>query len=398
MENYDGSDDFNNQNQYNGSPSQNNPQNQSAGQGGNQQGNYTQQNYQNRQQSGQYGQQSYNNQQGYNQQNYNAGQGVNQQGYSSQQNYNAQQGYQNPQGYAAQRPAAQQSQGASANQARSAKIQPTNLPPSEQSGSGPLNKPEIMYLDKIADQNFMIKKTTKRYSRASISSGAYSLSKVRRLYSARIGHKYYGCPIIQVNKLRGRANGGKGAAFGVAARKTKKLVLTIVIIVAILATLGTGAVVAVMAINNNLNNAFNHTEFIISNEANIPPNISNYVLGYQFELPIKIRNNTNQDVVVCFYISIKIEEDSELERAVAAGLVDPSKLEISYVYDEDLWRLVDDKLYYIGNGGVMADSAEDLQVISAFSIDIESTEESNKWVNYSMTLVFNVEFDRASNS
>lgn len=279
-----------------------------------------------------------------------------------------------------------------------AKIPPTNLPPTNSSETGPLNKSEITYLENLANQNYLIKKKSKKYTKARITENARVLNKIRRMYSTKMGHRYFGFPILTVNKLRLRIDDDKRGSFGAAARRTKRLVLTIVIIVAILATLGTASVVTVMAINNRIANTFTTEGFIISNSQNIPPYINNYVLGRKVDLPIKIRNNTNQDVEVRFRIEISLIPDSDLEKAVANGLVDRSKLEITYYYDEANWRLLDNMLYYIGTDGVMADSADDLEVVSGFSIDIASTEESNKWVNYSMQLNFIVDFDRASQS
>ena len=273
---------------------------------------------------------------------------------------------------------------------------PTNLPPASSGTSGPLSKDEMSYLQKLADQNYVIKKTTKRFKQATLAENARTLSKIRRLYSAKVGHRYYGYPIVSVNKLRGRVEGGKGAAFGAAARKTKKLVLTIVIIVALLATLGTAAVVGVMVIGGGQGAQFVSDGLTISNSQNIPPSINSYILGEKVNLPIKIKNNTQKDVLVAFHIEMEIIEGSDLERAVANSLVDPNKLKFTYYYDDSNWGLVGGKLHYIANGGLMADSADDLEVISGFSIDIDSTEESNKWINYQMRLKLIVEFDQSN--
>ncbi len=273
------------------------------------------------------------------------------------------------------------------------RITPTNLPPANASGSGPLNKSEEDYLARLAEQNYAIKKTTKRYSKSSITENARSLSKVRRLYSARMGHRYFPFPYKKVADLRDRA-GGAIKAFGAAAKKTKRLVLTIVIIVAILATIGTGAAVAVMAINNKNANAFYEGQFVISETTNVPAHINSYILGQKIDLPLYVRNRTNQSVEVRFKIDTVAEPDTPLYNAIRDGLVDPTQLVITYYYDEAQWTMSDGYLYYIGGEGYMPDSDKEIEVISGFAIDIASTTESNKWVNYQMTINFIVEFDQ----
>ncbi len=274
-----------------------------------------------------------------------------------------------------------------------AKFTPTNMPPEEASGSGPLNKYEVDYLERIANQNYLIKKTTKRYSKSSITSEARALSKVRRMYTAKVGHRYFGFPFKKVRDLRDRAGSNRIASFGAAARKTKRLVLTIVIVFAILATIGTGAAVAVMAINNKNENFFDAGKFVITDTTKVPAYINNYILGQKIDLPILVKNRTGQDVEVRFYIAVEVLPDSDLERAVANGLVDLSSLQFTYYYSQDNWRMSEGMLYYVGTNGRMPDSDEEVEVISGFSIDIPSPEESNKWVNYSMRLNFIVEFD-----
>lgn len=323
-----------------------------------------------------------------------------------------------------------QNQSAYHNQARAtAKFLPTNLPPeSAYTSTGELSKEEMEYLGKISDQNYFIKKRSKKVKGLSFNEPR-ALSRVRRLYSLTFARKYYGFPPIQVKKLRDRSGEDKAKLFGAAARRTRNLIISIVLIIAILATLGTGAVVAILAVNSGLHNNINTDGLLIVNTDEIKSRaINNYSLGMwqDGKFYVKIRNTTNTDVNnITFQIQLSplkktitneagetesvVDENSAFYQAIKNKNIDPQQLIFSYEYDKNLWKLeegqtvyVDDyviyapKLTYIGNGGVLAssnDTEKDVVVISDFAIDIQSSTESNKWANLSMTISFVVTAD-----
>lgn len=265
------------------------------------------------------------------------------------------------------------------------------------SSKEPLSKEEEVYLRKIGEENYSIKKTSKRYKKATLTNNARALSKVRRLYTAKISHKYYFCPILKVRKLRDRAGDDKrdGAAiFGAAARKTKRLILSLVIAFAILAVIGTGSFVTLMVIQNDTQNAFNPDGFTITNEDRIPGSIDNYWFGNDVYIPIKIQNQTAKKVEVQFAIWLEVIEGSELQEAIRHGLLSTAELKIVYKYDETQWQLNEyNRLVYIGNNGVLKNSSEEIEVIHGFSIElIGDADEAYKWANYSLRLKFVVEY------
>lgn len=284
---------------------------------------------------------------------------------------------------------------------RAASLYPaTNLPPEGQNSSGDLSKEEMQYLRKIGEQNFVIKKKIKKLKQAYPMEDARILSRVRRLYSLQFVRRYFGFPPHQVKKLRDRMGDDNRSRFGAAAQRTKKMILTMVIIVAILATLGTGSVVAIMAINNSVTSNFASEGLIIVNAEEISKTpINGYVLGKKLDFGVYIKNSTNKPVNVCFYIDTV--PGAALQDAIDRNLVDPSQLMFTYYYDESKWQLdaATGKLYYIENNGVyeITDAATPaLQVISGFSLDIATGQESNKWINYSLTLEFCVEYQPAA--
>ncbi len=352
-------------------------------------------------------------------------------GYAQQQGIYTQQGYNSGgvnggmgQNTASQPPRPQQTQQSAAqNQARAtAKFMPTNMPPaSANTSTGDLNKEEIEYLRKISDQNFVIKKRLKK-SKGRAFDEPRALSKVRRLYSLNFARKYYGFPPVQVKKLRDRSGDDKGAIFGAAARRVKKIILTMVILVAIIATLGTGAVVAIMAINSNSNIFVDENGLLIVNADQIVP-IDGYSLGQwqENDFIIKMRNQTNiaiKDVTFRITLSpIKGEYDSDdayaqrkkaFADALENGTIDPTQLVFSYSYDKSLWEMAPGQQVYVdkgviygpmlkyigGENGIIQSSSNqdnDIQVIRNFAIDIVSSAESNKWVNFSMRISFVVQ-------
>ena len=317
----------------------------------------------------------------------------------------------------------QQQQTAVQNQAKAtAKFMPTNMPPaSANTSTGNLNKEEIEYLRKISDQNYFIKKRLKKRKGRAFDEPR-ALSKVRRLYSLNFARKYYGFPSIQVKKLRERSGEDYRAVFGAAARRVKKMILTMVIIVAVIATLGTGVVVTILAINTNSNIQVNPNGLVIVNADQIVP-IDGYSLGQWQEkgFIIKMRNDTKvsvKDVTFCITLSAaEVKEgdsDDDKKRkkafadALANGTIDPTKLVFSYSYDKSLWEMAQNQVVYVdndiiygpklkyigGENGVIQSSSNqdyDIQIINNFAIDILSSTESNKWVNLSMTISFVVE-------
>ncbi len=312
---------------------------------------------------------------------------------------------------AAQKPAATQPTAKSASL-----FAPTNLPPQPASpASEDLNKEEMNYLRKLSDQNYAIIKKLKKVKQARPMTDARTLNRVRKLYSMNFARRYYGFPPKQVKKLRDRLGTDILSAFGSAAQRTKRMVIILVLIVAILATVGTGAIVAIMAYNSNNNNIYIETDrFIIiaptQDTSGTLQTIDNYILGAPINYAIKIRNETGKDLNVRF--RIMLEPTGKFKDDVENNVVNPGLLTITYEYDHNVWEYSDGYLYYKGGntsgygvlekaadyGGGSATHPSNVQVISGFSLDIDSFEESNKWVNYTATLAFVFEFNEAGSA
>ena len=268
-------------------------------------------------------------------------------------------------------------------------------PTQKTNNQGPLTAEEKEYLKQISEQNYLIKKTTKRFKRSSLSDNARYLSKIRRLYTSKIGHRYFYFPIIKVTNLRNRSDekGKSGAAlFSAAARKTKRLVVSLVIVFAILAVIGTGSFVTLTVINGPQNN-YNPNGFTIVNEDEISGNIDNYIMGDRVNLPVKIKNSTNSAVEVRFHIELVADQNSQLSNAIEEGALSLSDLVVTYDFDDFYWELGSDGyLYY--KGLLESSETDEVELISGFTINLtdNATSDENDWEGYSIRLNFIVEY------
>ena len=284
----------------------------------------------------------------------------------------------------------------SANTANTQNVPQNQGQPTKQAGKGPLTEEEKAYLREISEENYLIKKNSKRYKRSSLTENARYLSKVRRLYSSKISHRYFFFPIIKVTNLRNRAGGdGKGGAalFSAAARRTKRLVISLVLVFAILAVTAVGTLVPLMVINSDPQNTFNRDGFTIVNAAEVEGSIDDYVMGDMLDLPVLIRNNTNVPVEVRFHIELVAEAGSDLAEAIEDGILSLDDLEVIYNYDSLYWeQRSDGNLYY--KSTLENSATENVELIKGFAIDLVdgASSTANEWEGYSLRLNFIVEY------
>ena len=257
-----------------------------------------------------------------------------------------------------------------------------------------LTPEELAYLEKIGNLNYVIKKTTKRFKRADLSNNARYLTKVRRLYTARIGRKYYFFPIKRVTYLRsllGDEKKGAAALFGAAARKTRNLITTLIIIFALIAIIGTGSFVTLVVINNENQNINIDNGLTFTDEGSITVGIKDYRVGDVKEFPIEVTNDTNTNIEIRFRMNIKTEGEY-WEKLVAKG-VEASDFSLEYVYSSQSWELKEDGWLYSKSNFRSTD--KQILIISGFILHFNEEKNANILGNESIRVEFVVDYGAA---
>ena len=265
----------------------------------------------------------------------------------------------------------------------------------QQASTGNINQPkttreltqeEINFLKKISNDNYLIKKTSKKVKKANLSENARLLSKVRRLYTAKISLKYYFCPIIKVNKLRSLAGADKkgGAAlFNAAAKKTRNLIATIIIVISVLAVIGAGAFVTLVVIGNDATQNPDIEGFTIVNTSQIAQPITNYTFGKKIDVPVKLKNTTGENVKVRLLVEINVPDDLKPE----AG-----NISVQCYFDNSQWHheTLGDKTYITKNENMISSETDEVTAISGYQINIAEGANENIWATRRIQVVFTV--------
>lgn len=243
--------------------------------------------------------------------------------------------------------------------------------------------------------NDEIKKLRKRKKKAELTENARPLTKVRRLYSARIAHRVYPEQMQEINRLRALAEEGgkKGAALiGSAARKTRNLVASILLVLAILAIVGTGTLVTILMLNNEGNSVPSGTiEF--TDNTDIKQTITGYRMGEEIDEPITIANLTNRDLYFLFYVTISAPTDAPLTEGL-----DFKDLEIEFlgVQSENWFKGTNNGItYYTTRTKTPMFKNESItdnkiQIITGYKINVKDGVDENAWANKTVVLTFNI--------
>ena len=269
--------------------------------------------------------------------------------------------------------------------------------------TNPENKKTLSEEDKerlyeFNKDNSEIKKQRKRVKKPTLTENARPLYKVRRLYSARFARRMDIEQMLEIARLRARANeGGKtGAALiGAAAKKTRRLVASLLIVFAILAVIGTGTLVTVLMLQEDRNNYNLDGEIVITNVEEVEAPIGNYMLGSDVEVPLNVRNDTGQTIILRLAVSMTANEALQFD--IDEGLTDlrVEDLKFSYILSSsNSWYQETENgieyLYYVGQ---LADDAT-ISLFSGYKIDlVDPNGNYNDWANnrYGVELTFNVE-------
>ncbi len=252
--------------------------------------------------------------------------------------------------------------------------------------------------------NTEIKKVKKRVKKPALTENARPLYKVRRLYSARIARRMYFEQMLEIARIRALAgeSGRKGAALiGAAAKKTKNLVVTLLIVFAILAVIGTGTLVTVLLLNEERGNFELTGEIHITGE-DTEQKIDNYRLGTDITTPISISNETGQSIMMKITVTMTANDAlaESLRENITNGL-DYEDLIFDYsLANASVWVQSDNYLessytkvynfYYVGQ--VANDGS--MNIFSSYKIDlVDPSADYNPWANgvYGVNLTFTVE-------
>ena len=273
-----------------------------------------------------------------------------------------------------------------------------NVPNNNSENKKTLSEEDKERLYEFNKDNTEIKKQRKRVKKPVLTENARPLYKVRRLYSARFARRMYFEQMLEIARLRALANEGgkKGAALiGAAAKKTKRLVASILIVFAILAVIGTGTLVTVLMLQEDRNNYNLDGEIVITNIDEVEADIGNYMLGSDVNVPLNVRNDTGQTIILRLAVSMTANEALQFD--IDEGLTDlrVEDLKFSYILSStNSWYQETENgieyLYYVGQ---LADSAT-ISLFSGYKIDlVDPNGDYNAWVNnrYGVELSFNVE-------
>ena len=250
-------------------------------------------------------------------------------------------------------------------------------------------------LSNFNDSNDEIKKLRKRKKKAELTENARPLTKVRRLYSARIAHRVYPEQMQEINRLRTLAGEGgkKGAALiGRAAKRTRNLVASILLVFAILAVVGTGTLVTILMLNNEGDSVPSGTIDFTDN-TNIKQTITGYRMGDEIDEPITIANLTNRDLYFLFYVTISAPTDAPLTEGL-----DYNDLEIEFLGVQSAnWIKGTNNgiIYYTTRNKTPMFKNEDLtdnkiQIITGYKINLKDGGDENAWTGKTVVLTFNI--------
>lgn len=293
---------------------------------------------------------------------------------------------------------------AQVNQPQATQAPTPNAPKRNVENQKTLTEEDRERLYEFNKDNSEIKKLKKRVKKPSLTENARPLYKVRRLYSARIARRMYFEQMLEIARLRALAgeSGKKGAALiGAAAKKTRNLVVTLLIVFAILAVIGTGTLVTVLLLNEDRGNFELTGEIHITGE-DTTQRIDNYRLGTDITTPISINNETGQSIMMKITVTMTANDALalSLDEGITNGL-DYNDLVFAfnlsntnvwvqeYEYNSATYTKTYD-FYYVGqvsNGGNM-------NIFSSYRIDLaDPTESYNPWANgvYGVDLTFTVE-------
>lgn len=243
--------------------------------------------------------------------------------------------------------------------------------------------------------NDEIKKQRKRKKKPQITENARSLTKVRRLYSARIAHRIYPEQMQEINRLRALAEEGgkKGAALiGRAAKKTRNLVVSILIVLAILAVVGTGTLVTVLMLNKDTGSTPTGTIDFTEN-TNIQQTITDYRMGTEIDAPIGIVNLTNRELYFLFYVTLGAPTDAPLTEGL-----DYNDLEIEFLgVNPENWIAGEQNgIIYYETGAKTpmyvneSTTNNQIQIITGYKIKVKEGADESVWIGKSVTLTFNI--------
>ena len=175
----------------------------------------------------------------------------------------------------------------------------------------------------------------------------------------------------------------------------KRLVASILIVFAILAVIGTGTLVTVLMLQEDRNNYNLDGEIVITNIDEVEADIGNYMLGSDVNVPLNVRNDTGQTIILRLAVSMTANEALQFD--IDEGLTDlrVEDLKFSYILSStNSWYQETENgieyLYYVGQ---LADSAT-ISLFSGYKIDlVDPNGDYNAWVNnrYGVELSFNVE-------
>ena len=244
--------------------------------------------------------------------------------------------------------------------------------------------------------NEEVKKLKKRVKKPEITENARPLTKVRRLYSARIAHRIYPEQMREISRLRALAgeSGKKGAALiGGAAKKTRNLVASILIVLAILAVVGTGTLVTILMLNNNDGGSTPPSGTIeFTGNTNISETITNYNFGDDIDAPIGIANLTNRNLRFLFYVTISAPTDGPLSEGL-----DFSELEIEFLGMSTAWGYGGSKNginYYTSNEVPAFVNSEtttnQINIVTGYKITVKDEANGNNWLGKTVVLTFNI--------